>query len=504
MFKKILIANRGEIAVRIIRACRELGIKAVAVFSEIDRKGLHVRMADEAYSIGPSPSVESYLNIEKLIEVAKKAKCEGIHPGYGFLAENPLFARKIENEGLVFIGPPATAIELLGDKMAARKTMKNARITVVPGTEEPLESEKQGLSIAQKIGFPILIKAAGGGGGKGMRIVRNEKDLKEAMRACASEAKSAFADARIYIEKYLERPRHIEIQILGDKFGEVIYLGERECSIQRRHQKVIEESPSPIVDEKIRMKMGETAVKAAKAAGYHNAGTMEFLVDSDKKFYFLEANTRLQVEHPVTEMVTGIDIAKEQIKIASGLPLSYKQKEISWRGAAIECRIYAEDPENNFLPSTGVVSYYQEPAGPGIRVDSGLYEGCEVPIYYDPIIGKLITWGKNRDEAIQRMRRALSEYRISGVATTIPFHILVMENEKFLQGDLSTHFIEEEFNRGRKVQPEEDVYKMAALFSALVKYQETKRVQTRKGLKVQGENPWKMEGRRRGLRRFGV
>jgi len=504
MFKKILIANRGEIAVRIIRACRELGIKAVAVFSEIDRKGLHVRMADEAYSIGPSPSVESYLNIEKLIEVAKKAKCEGIHPGYGFLAENPLFARKIENEGLVFIGPPATAIELLGDKMAARKTMKNVGITVVPGTEEPLESEKQGLSIAQKIGFPILIKAAGGGGGKGMRIVRNEKDLKEAMRACASEAKSAFADARIYIEKYLERPRHIEIQILGDKFGEVIYLGERECSIQRRHQKVIEESPSPIVDEKIRMKMGETAVKAAKAAGYHNAGTMEFLVDSDKKFYFLEANTRLQVEHPVTEMVTGIDIAKEQIKIASGLPLSYKQKEISWRGAAIECRIYAEDPENNFLPSTGVVSYYQEPAGPGIRVDSGLYEGCEVPIYYDPIIGKLITWGKNRDEAIQRMRRALSEYRISGVATTIPFHILVMENEKFLQGDLSTHFIEEEFNRGRKVQPEEDVYKMAALFSALVKYQETKRVQTRKGLKVQGENPWKMEGRRRGLRRFGV
>lgn len=502
MFKKILIANRGEIAVRIIRACRESGIKAVTVFSEVDRKGLHVRMADEAYFIGPSPSAESYLNMEKIIEVAKKAECEGIHPGYGFLAENPVFARKIEKEGLFFIGPPASAIELLGDKMAARKTMKDAGIDIVPGTEEPLESEKQGLSIAQRIGFPILIKAAGGGGGKGMRIVRNEKDLKEAMRACASEAKSAFADARIYIEKYLERPRHVEIQILGDKFGNVIYLGERECSIQRRHQKVVEESPSPVVDEKMRKRMGETAVKAAKAAGYRNAGTMEFLVDSDKNFYFLEANTRLQVEHPVTEMVTGIDIAKEQIKIASGLPLSYKQKDISWRGAAIECRIYAEDPENNFLPSTGVVSSYEEPAGPGIRVDSGLYEGCEVPIYYDPIIGKLITWGKNRDEAIQRMRRALTEYRISGVATTIPFHIQVMQNEKFQKGDLSTHFIEEEFNRGRKIQAEEDVYKMAALFSALVKFKETKRIQTRRGSKIQRENPWKIEGRRRGLRRL--
>jgi acetyl-CoA carboxylase biotin carboxylase subunit len=465
MFKKILIANRGEIAVRIIRACKELGIKAVAVFSEIDRKGLHVRMADEAYFIGPSPSVASYLDMEKLIEVAKKAGCEGIHPGYGFLAENPVFARLVEKESLIFIGPPASAIELLGDKMAARKTMKKAGIEVVPGTEEPLESEKQGLSIVQKIGFPILIKAAGGGGGKGMRVVRNEKNLKEAMRACSSEAKSAFADARIYIEKYLEKPRHIEIQILGDKYGDVIYLGERECSIQRRHQKVIEESPSTVVDDGMRKGMGETAVKAAKVAGYYNAGTMEFLVDSNKNFYFLEANTRLQVEHPVTEMVTGIDIAKEQIKIASGLPLGYRQEDICWKGAAMECRIYAEDPENNFLPSTGMVSYYEEPAGPGIRVDSGLYEGCEVPIYYDPIIGKLITWGKNREEAIQRMKRALSEYHISGVATTIPFHMQVMENEKFKKGELSTHFIEEEFNQGREVQIEDSTYQMVALFS---------------------------------------
>ncbi|MDP2960295.1 MAG: acetyl-CoA carboxylase biotin carboxylase subunit, partial [candidate division Zixibacteria bacterium] len=299
-----------------------------------------------------------------------------------------------------------------------------------------------------------------------------------------------------------------EIQILGDKFGNVIYLGERECSIQRRHQKVIEESPSPIIDEVMRKKMGETAVKAAKAAGYYNAGTMEFLVDSDKNFYFLEANTRLQVEHPITEMVTGIDIAKEQIKIASGLPLSYKQGDISWRGVSIECRIYAEDPENNFLPSTGMVSYYEEPAGPGIRVDSGLYEGCEVPIYYDPIIGKLITWGKDRKEAIQRMRRALAEYHISGVATTIPFHIQVMENEKFKKGELSTHFIEEEFDRGGKVLIEKDTYKMVALFSALAEYQNTKKVQKFKGSRIQGkmikENPWKIEGRRRGLKRFGI
>ena len=508
MFKKILIANRGEIAVRIIRACRELGIKAVAVFSEIDRKGLHVRMADEAYFIGPSPSVASYLNMEKLIEVAKKANCEGIHPGYGFLAENPVFARLVEKEGLVFIGPPDSAIKLLGDKMAARKTMKKAGIEVVPGTEEPLESEKQGLAIVQKIGFPILIKAAGGGGGKGMRIVRNEKDLKEAMRACSSEAKSAFADARIYIEKYLEKPRHIEIQILGDKLGNIIYLGERECSIQRRHQKVIEESPSPIVDEVMRKKMGETAVKAAKVAGYYNAGTMEFLVDSDKSFYFLEANTRLQVEHPVTEMVTGIDIAKEQIKIAFSLPLGYTQEDICWKGAAIECRIYAEDPENNFLPSTGTVSYYEEPAGPGIRVDSGLYEGCEVPIYYDPIIGKLITWGKDREEAIQRMKRALSEYHISGVATTIPFHMQVMENEKFKKGELSTHFIEEEFNQGRKAQLEENSYRMVALFSALAEYKNIQKVQRfnppGRTKAQEKENPWKMEGRRRGLRKLGV
>lgn len=508
MFKKILIANRGEIAVRIIRACRELGIKAVAVYSEIDRKGLHVRMADEAYLIGPSPSTASYLNMEKLIEVAKKAGCEGIHPGYGFLAENSAFARKVEEQSLVFIGPPASAIELLGDKMAARKTMKKAGIEVVPGTEEPLESEEQGLRIARKIGFPILIKAAGGGGGKGMRVVREEKDLKEAMRACASEAKSAFADARIYIEKYLEKPRHVEIQILGDKFGNVIHLGERECSIQRRHQKVIEESPSPIVDEKMRRKMGETAIRAAKAAGYYNAGTMEFLIDSDKNFYFLEANTRLQVEHPVTEMVTGIDIAKEQIRIASGSPLSYKQGDVSWKGAAIECRIYAEDPENNFLPSTGIVSYYEEPAGPGIRVDAGLYEGCEIPIFYDPIIGKLITWGANRDEAIQRMKRALSEYHISGVSTTIPFHLQVMDNEKFKRGELSTHFIEEEFSRGLKVILEEDELKMAALFAALAGYQNKKRVKSAfggKGSRVQEkENPWKMEGRRRGLRRLGM
>ncbi|MCJ7578219.1 MAG: ATP-grasp domain-containing protein, partial [candidate division Zixibacteria bacterium] len=347
MFRKVLIANRGEIAVRIIRACREMGIKTVAVFSEIDRKALHVRFADEAYPIGPAPSAQSYLDMEKIIEKAKESGAEAIHPGYGFLAENPVFVKMVESEGLIFIGPPSSAVELLGDKIAARKTMKNAGVPIVPGTEVEIASEEQAISIAEKIGFPILIKAVGGGGGKGMRIVRQKSELKEALRGASSEASSAFADPRIYIEKYLEKPRHVEIQILADKYGNVIHLGERECSIQRRHQKVVEESPSPIVDEKMRKAMGEQAVKAAKATGYVNAGTMEFLVDQDRKFYFLESNTRLQVEHPVTEMVTGIDLAKEQIKIASGMKLSYKQEDIKWKGSAIECRIYAEDPENN-------------------------------------------------------------------------------------------------------------------------------------------------------------
>jgi acetyl-CoA carboxylase biotin carboxylase subunit len=506
MFKKVLIANRGEIAVRIIRACREMGVRAVAIFSEIDRKALHVRLADEAYPVGPAQAAESYLNMDRIIQVAKESKAEAIHPGYGFFAENYDFVKRIEAEGLAFIGPPADAVKLLGDKVAARKTMRNSGVPIVPGTEVEIGSDEHGASIAEEVGFPILIKAVGGGGGKGMRIVREKKELKSALRAASSEAKSAFADPRIYIEKYLERPRHVEIQILVDKFGNAIHLGERECSIQRRHQKVIEESPSPVVDEKMRKAMGEAAVTAAKASGYVNAGTIEFLVDSDRNFYFLESNTRLQVEHPVTEMVTGIDLAKEQLRIASGMKLSYKQEDVRQKGSAIECRIYAEDPENNFLPSTGPVHSYWEPSGPGIRVDSGLYEGAEVSLFYDPLISKLLAWGETRQEAIQRMKRALSEYRISGVATTIPFHLKVMEHEKFKKGDIHTHFIDEEFEKGRlpEVANRDELLKAVAVFSALLAHAEKKKSVGLVTSRVRSqESPWKMAGRKMGLRQFG-
>jgi acetyl-CoA carboxylase biotin carboxylase subunit len=502
MIKKVLIANRGEIAVRIIRACREMGVKTVAIFSEIDRRSLHVRLADEAYLVGPAPATQSYLNMDRIMRVAKKSGAEAIHPGYGFFAENYDFVKRVESEGLIFIGPPAEAVKLLGDKVAARKTMRNSGVPIVPGTEVEIGSDDQGTSIAEEVGFPILIKAVGGGGGKGMRIVREKGELKSALRAASSEAKSAFADPRIYIEKYLERPRHVEIQVLADKFGNVIHLGERECSIQRRHQKVVEESPSPVVDEKMRKAMGEAAVTAAKASGYVNAGTIEFLVDPDRNFYFLESNTRLQVEHPVTEMVTGVDLAKEQIRIASGEKLSYRQEDIQWRGSAIECRIYAEDPENNFLPSTGVVHSYWEPSGPGIRVDSGLYEGAEVSLFYDPLISKLLTWGESREEAIDRMKRALSEYRILGVATTILFHLRVMENEKFRKGEIHTHFIEEEFEKQKRSEAADgdELHRAIAVFSALLDYEEKKRVKPVLSEAKSKESPWKIEGRKMGLR----
>ena len=502
MFNKILIANRGEIAVRIIRACREMGIKSVAIYSEIDRKALHVRPEDEAYLVGPSPATQSYLNLEKIIQVIKESKAEAVHPGYGFFAENYEFVKRLETEGIVFIGPPASAVKLLGDKVMARKTMRNAGVPIVPGTEVEIGSEDQGTTIAEKVGFPILIKAVGGGGGKGMRIVREKKELKSALRAASSEAKSAFADPRIYIEKYLERPRHVEIQILADKHGNVIHLGERECSIQRRHQKVIEESPSPVVDEKMRKAMGEAAVKAAKAAEYVNAGTMEFLVDANRNFYFLESNTRLQVEHPVTELVTGVDLAKEQVKIAWGEKLSLRQEEIKWRGSAIECRIYAEDPDNNFLPSIGVVHSYREPGGPGVRVDSGLYEGGEVSLYYDPLISKLLVWGKDRDEAIHRMKRALTEYNILGVATTIPFHLKVMDHPKFQRGEIHTHFIEEEFGKQTYTAGEdkEEYMKAAAVLSALLDYQERKKAKPLLAKTKSKESNWKIEGRKMGMR----
>ncbi|MEE4310656.1 MAG: acetyl-CoA carboxylase biotin carboxylase subunit [candidate division KSB1 bacterium] len=440
-FKKILIANRGEIAVRVIRACREMGIASVAIYTEIDRTALHVRMADEAYALDPEPSADSYLAMGKILNIAARSGAEAVHPGYGFLAENGDFAAQVNERGLVFIGPSPDTISLLGDKMAARTCMIKAGVPVVPGLEQRVTDIDAALKNAGKIGYPVLIKAAAGGGGKGMRLVHRADEMEKSIQMAMSEARSAFGDDRIYIEKYIARPRHIEIQVIADAQGNTVHLGERECSIQRRHQKVIEESPSPVVDDDLRKKMGETAVAAAKAANYVNAGTVEFLVDEEMNYYFLEVNTRLQVEHPVTEMVTGYDLVKEQINVASGLPLSFSQEDIAWNGHAIECRIYAEDPENNFMPSIGTIGSYVEPQGPGIRVDSGQDLGGEVSIFYDPLISKLVAWGRDRNEAVSRMRRALNEYRISGLKTVIPFHKAVMDNADFNRGAISTHFI---------------------------------------------------------------
>jgi len=442
MFKKILIANRGEIAVRIIRACQELDIKTVAVYSQADEHALFTSLADESYCIGPPQASKSYLNIERIIKVAKKSGAEAIHPGYGFLAENPEFARACEENGIVFIGPPAKAIEAMGSKINAKRIMKKAGVPVLPGSDGPVEDIEEALAIAREIGYPVVVKASAGGGGIGMGVAYNEEELKEVIESTQSIAKSAFGDPTIFIEKYLERPRHIEIQILADKYGNTIYLGERECSIQRRHQKLIEEAPSPIMTEDLRREMGEAAVRAAKAIDYCNAGTVEFLY-YDGNFYFLEMNTRIQVEHPITEIVTGIDIVKEQIKIAYGEELPYKQEDIEIRGHAIECRINAEDPLREFVPSPGRIKYYRSPGGPGVRIDSGVCSGAEIPPYYDSMIAKLITYGRDREEAIARMRRALKEYIILGVSTNIPFHRAVMEEEDFKKGNISTHYIED-------------------------------------------------------------
>jgi len=443
---KILIANRGEIAVRVMRACRDMGITSVAVFSECDKTAYHVRMADEAYHIGPPPSTESYLVHDKIIDVAKRSGADAIHPGYGFLAENAEFAQRCVDEGFIFIGPKPETIRLLGDKLKAREMALKAGLLVTPGAElGPDDDINVALKKADLVGFPILVKAAAGGGGKGMRIVDTPELLEEALETASREAASAFGDGRVYLERYLARPRHIEFQILCDQHGNCIHLGERECSIQRRHQKVIEESPSPIMTPELREEMGAAAVNVAKKSGYVGAGTVEFLVNEDRTFYFLEVNTRLQVEHPVTEMVTGLDLVKEQIHIARGNKLLLSQSDIHLTGHAIECRIYAEDPEDGFMPSTGTLKNYRLPAGPGVRVDSGVVIFSEIPVYYDPIIAKLITWGQDRAEAISRAQRALEEYRVSGLKTTIGFHRVVLNNKKFIAGDLSTKFLEEEY-----------------------------------------------------------
>jgi acetyl-CoA carboxylase biotin carboxylase subunit len=474
--KKVLVANRGEIAVRILRACRERGLDTVAVYSEADRQALHVRYADEAYLLGPAPSRESYLRVDKIIDIAQKCGADAIHPGYGFLAERDDFAEACENNEITFIGPKPSAIAAMGDKGVARATVIKAGVPVVPGTEDVGDmTDEQLLVQAPEVGFPLLIKATAGGGGKGMREVGNIDEMPNLIQSARREAESAFGDGNVYLEKLVEGARHIEIQILADTHGNVIYLGERECSLQRRHQKLLEEAPSSFVDEELRRKMGEVAVKAAKAVDYVNAGTIEFLVDKDKNYYFLEMNTRLQVEHPITEIVTGVDIVAEQIRIARGRRLSYKQEDIQLNGHAIECRINAEDPYNDFFPSTGRITHMDLPTGPGIRVDTGVYPGFEITPYYDPMIAKLIVSGETRAQAILRMRRALEEYRIVGVRTNIPFHQTMMDSHRFMGGQYDTRFVEERFSMKQIEESKQTFDKTAAIFATLVAHTETQR-----------------------------
>jgi acetyl-CoA carboxylase biotin carboxylase subunit len=468
MFSKILIANRGEIACRVMRACREMRIGTVAVYSDADADALHVRMADEAYNIGPPPSSESYLRGEKIIDAAKAAGAEAIHPGYGFLSENADFVRQVTAAGLIFIGPPPEAMEGLGGKMSARKIAIEAGVPIVPGTTEPLRSFEEAKITADEIGYPVMLKASAGGGGKGMRLVFEETELKSALENAQAESLASFGDDAVYIEKAVVRPRHIEIQVFSDTHGNHVYLGERECSIQRRHQKVIEEAPSPINSEELRREMGECAVKVARAVNYVGAGTVEFLVsDVDRSFYFLEMNTRLQVEHPVTELVTGFDLVREQIRVAAGKPLSFTQEDVRLTGHAIECRVYAEDPDKNFMPSPGKITRLRLPHGPGVRDDGGVYEGAEVSIYYDPMISKLAVHGRDRAEAIDRMRRALREYEVGGIKTTLPFFREVMEDEEFISGDLDTGFIPRFNERHARTGTPQDILDAAIVAAAL-------------------------------------
>jgi len=491
IFKKILIVNRGEIAVRVIRACREMGIIPVAIYSDADRKALHVRLAEEAYYIGKAKPSESYLHVEKIIEVAKSCQAEAIHPGYGFLAENPRLVKRCEEEGITFIGPPSEPLEVMGEKTSSRKKMFEAGVPIIPGMLESISDEKELRRKAREIGFPLLLKASAGGGGKGLRLVKREKDLVSSFKLAQSEALSSFADPGVYIEKYIDEPHHIEIQILADHFGNVVYLGERECSMQRRYQKVLEETPSPYLDEKTRQAMGQVAVKAASSIGYKNAGTVEFIVDKEKNFYFLEMNARLQVEHPITEMVTGVDLVKCQFEIAAGSPLPFRQEDIKPQGHSMECRIMAEDPFNDFMPSPGKIVYLHTPAGLGVRDDSGIYEGYEVPLDYDPLLSKLITWGKTREEAIRRMLRALTEYQVYGIKTTIPFFQRILLHPKFLAGQYNTHFISELEKEQDKEDPNETI---AALIAAGIKSFKDAQAEARPSGKMK-ENNWKIQGR---------
>ncbi len=498
MFNKVLISNRGEIAVRIIRACRELGLQTVAVYSEVDRQALHVRYADEAYYLGPAPSKDSYLRMDKILEIAKKSGAGAIHPGYGFLAERADFAQACQDEGIIFIGPKPSSIAAMGDKAVARSTVAASGVPVVPGTEgEGALNDEELLAVAPHIGFPLLIKATAGGGGKGMREVRSLEEMPALLNAARREAEASFGDGNVYLEKLVEGARHIEFQILADEHGNVIHLGERECSLQRRHQKLLEESPSPFIaeDEEFRQKMGAVAVRAAQAVDYTNAGTIEFLVDKDKNFYFLEMNTRLQVEHPVTEMVTGVDIVKEQIRIARGRQLRLAQEDVRLSGWAIECRINAEDPYNGFLPSTGRITHMILPTGPGVRVDTGVYPGFEITPYYDSLISKLIVSGVTRGEAILRMRRALEEYKIIGVRTNIPFHQRLMDSHRFMAGQYDTRFVEERFSMEMTEGIREDLSEIAAILATLVFHRQTQRAAQIVQRGERDTSNWKWVGR---------
>jgi len=491
MIKKILVCNRGEIARRIIRACREMGIYSISIYSDVDKASPHVTEADEAVLVGRSNPKESYLNMERIIEIAKERGVDAIHPGYGFLSENPQFAKMCEDEGLIFIGPPSSVIKDLGDKVYARTLMKKNGIPIVPGTIEALEDEEDLIKAANELQFPILIKAAAGGGGKGMRIVERKDELPFAIREAKEEAKKAFGDGRLYLERFLKRPRHIEFQILRDQFGNSIHLFERECSIQRRYQKLVEESPSPFLDHQLREEMANTALRVADISGYVNAGTVEFLVDSEKNYYFLEVNTRVQVEHPVTELLTGVDIIKSQLEIASGIPLRYGQKDIIPKGHAIECRIYAEDPERGFAPSPGKILLYKEPSGPGVRVDSGVRQGMDIPLEYDPILSKLIVWAGDRQSACIRMIQALKEYVILGIKTNIQFLIELIQNERFMKGKLHTSFISDmEISK----KDDAELRQLAMISYILVKGMRYQGVE-KEEIRSQTLSPWNRLGR---------
>ncbi len=470
MIQKILIANRGEIAVRIMRSCKEMGIRTVAVFSEADRTSKHVMYADEACLIGPAASHESYLNIDNIIKAAKLHHADAIHPGYGFLSENAEFARRCKQEGIIFIGPSAETMEAMGDKISARKRMIAAGVPVVPGTEQPLQSADEALRICKEIGFPVMLKASMGGGGKGMRLIHNEDEVLEAYNTARSESMSSFGDDTVYLEKFVEEPHHIEFQILGDNHGNVIHLFDRECSVQRRHQKIVEESPSPFLTPELRNEMGEKAVAAAKAVNYSGAGTIEFLVDKHRHFYFLEMNTRLQVEHPITEEVCGVDLVKEQIRVANDEVLHLKQSDLMQRGHAIECRICAEDTENNFLPSPGIIRQLTEPNGIGVRIDSYVYEGYEIPIYYDPMIGKLIVWATTRQYAIERMRRVLYEYKITGLKTNLSYLKRIMHTPDFVKGEYNTLFIEKNARMLQRTNSHNEEIENLAMIAAYIDY----------------------------------